>query len=94
MIGELVMTEIPEAIDPLARKLWDMSQRVGMRIADEPLEKRETAFATAERTVREMATQMGVFGGNVEAVVKLHMDLIRQTVTAIDVGGGAKGGHA
>jgi len=88
------MADEPNNIDEIAKPLWGMAQRVGMRIAEMPLEKRAHAFAIAERALREAAQASGMAGAQAEGLIKLQMEAIRGMVTNIDVGGSPKGGNA
>ena len=89
------MTEIPESIQFIARRLWDMQQRLAVQIAEKPLEQREAAFSIVERVVRDMAKQMGnVPEDKMDDFVNLQMEVVRQFVTEIDVGGSPQGGNA
>jgi hypothetical protein len=88
------MVEAPKDFESAARQLWDMLQRVATHIAAKPLEQREAAFALTERTVRRLAKEMKLADESTDAFVKSFMDLLRQFVTEIDVGGSPQGGRA
>jgi hypothetical protein len=88
------MADAPGSLDAFARETRDMAQRLGMQIAGVRLEKREAAFAFAERTFRETALGLGVAAGQAHAFAELQMDVIRRTVIDIDVGGYPQGGNA
>jgi hypothetical protein len=62
-----------------------MARRVGMRIAELPIDVRETAFAGAERCIRGAGRDLGVAGPQLDSIVDLQMRAIRQIVTDIDV---------
>jgi hypothetical protein len=74
--------------------MWDMMQRVAMRIAGMPLGQRESAFAVTERSVKQMASEMKIADGEIDDFVNHVMGAIRQFVTEIDVGGSPQGGRA
>jgi hypothetical protein len=66
-----------------------------VQIAEKPLELREAAFAVVENEVRQMANLMGVVPDNrMDDFVKLQMEVVRQFVKEIDVGGRPQGGNA
>jgi hypothetical protein len=88
------MTDVPEDLEQIARLMWDMMQRVAMRIATMPLEQRESAFAITKLSVRKMATEMKIADGEIDTFVDNMMGAIRQFVTEIDVGGSPQGGRA
>jgi hypothetical protein len=88
------MTDVPKGVQAAARQLWDMLQRVAMRIAGEPPEQRDVAFAIAERSLRQMAKEMRIPDANIDDFVIRQMELLRQFVTEIDVGGSPRGGRA
>jgi hypothetical protein len=81
-----------EDLEPFARQLWGIMQRVAMQIAGMPLEQQESAFAIAERSVRQMATEMKIADG--DDFVNRLMGAIRKFVTEIDVGDSPQGGRA
>lgn len=81
--------------EPWQKKLWDMGQRVAVQVAEKPLEQREAAFAAIERVIRDMVVEMKVFAADkIDDAVNLQMQLIRETVEKIDVGGSPQGGNA
>ena len=81
--------------EELQRKLWDMGQRVAVQIAEKPRELREAAFSIVEQTVRDMVVDMRVFAADkIDEAVALQMQLIRETVEKIDLGGSPQGGRA
>lgn len=88
------MSDAQQIAEDLAKQGWDMAQRVGMRIAALPLEKRETAFLTAEPALRELAQNLGVKPPGVDKFVALHIQVMRDIVLKIDVGGSPQGGKA
>jgi hypothetical protein len=88
------MADLPEDLEQIARVMWDMMQRVAMRIASMPLEQRESGFAVTERSVTQMASQMKIADGEIDDFVKHVMGTIRHFVTEIDVGGSPQGGRA
>jgi hypothetical protein len=88
------MADAPKDLEPIARLIWDMIQRVAMRIAAMPLEQRESAFAVTERSVRQMGSEMKIADGEIDDFVNHVMGAIRQFVTEIDVGGRPQGGRA
>jgi hypothetical protein len=88
------MADATEGIDAFVKQTRDMAQRLGMQIAGVRLEKREAAFAIAARVFRESALGLGVAAGQAHAFAELQMDVIRQTVIDIDVGGYPHGGNA
>lgn len=88
------MGDVPKNLEEVASKLWGMTQRVGMQIAAKPQEQRTKAFTVAERSLRDMAKQMGIADGQMDGFIELQMKAIRQMVTQIDVGGTPEGGNA
>ena len=88
------MADATEDIDAFAKQTRDMAQRLGMQIAGVRLERREEAFAIAERVFRESAIGIGVAADRADAFTELQMKAIRQTVIEIDVGGYPQGGNA
>jgi hypothetical protein len=80
--------------DTDAREGWAMAQRVGSRIADLPIEARESAFAATERCLREAGTELGVRGKQLDRIVDLQMTAIRRIVTDIDISVSPQGGGA
>ncbi len=88
------MADAVRSLDAFAKQTRDMAQRLGMQIAGVRLERREAAFAFAERTFRETALGLGVASSQAHAFAELQMDVIRRTVSDIDVGGYPQGGNA
>ena len=88
------MADVPEDVEALARHAWGAAQRIGMQIAELPLDRREAAFATAERAFQQAARELGHAGERVDEFIKIQMDAIREIVTNIDVGGSPQGGRA
>jgi hypothetical protein len=88
------MADVPDDFEPNARLMWDMMQRVAMRIAIMPLEERESAFAVTESLVRQKASEAKIADGEIDDFVNHLMGSIRQLVTEIDVGGSPQGGRA
>jgi hypothetical protein len=74
---------MPEDIDAVTRQCWAMAQRVGMQIAELPLEVREVAFAGTERCLRSAGSERGVAHPQLDSIVKIQMSAIRQIVTDI-----------
>ena len=70
--------------DTAAQHCWSMAQRVGIKIAELPVDVREMAFAGAERCFREAGSELGVVGPQLDGIVDLQMTAIRQIVTDID----------
>jgi hypothetical protein len=62
-----------------------MAQRVGVKIAELPIDVREMALAGAERCIRAAGRELGVAGPQLESIVDFQMRAIRQIVTDIDV---------
>ena len=87
------MVDVPENIKAIADQALGMAQRVALRIAGMPLDKRESAFAIAERSLRESAKEMGVTGDQIESFIELQMKAIWQITTDIDVSGRPRGGN-
>jgi hypothetical protein len=87
------MADVPDDLEPNARLMWDMMQRVAMRIAIMRLEERESAFAVTERLVKQKA-EAKIADGEIDDFVNHLMGTIRQLVTEIDVGGSLQGGRA
>ena len=88
------MADVPKSVEEIARQSWGMAQRVGIQIAAKSQEQRAEAFAIAERSLRETATEMGISSEKMDAFIKLQMEAIRAWVMNIDVGGSPKGGTA
>jgi hypothetical protein len=88
------MTDVPENVEAIARQSWGMAQRVGMKIAAMPLDQREAAFVTAERSLHDTALEMGMAGERMDGFIKIQMEAIRGMVQNIDVGGSPQGGNA
>ena len=61
-----------------------MAQRVGVQIAELPIDMRETAFAGAERCLRAAGRDLGVAGPQLDSFIDLQMRAIRQIVTDFD----------
>jgi hypothetical protein len=76
-----------------AKKLADMAQRVSMRIAELPLERREDAFTAAELEMKAIAEQVGMPESR-EELVRLLMKGLRKMVLDLDVSGQPQGGKA
>ena len=74
-----------DGTEKLARHCWSMAQRVGMQIAELPIDVREMAFAGAERCIRAAGRDLGVAGPQLESIVDFQMTAIRQIVTDIEV---------
>ncbi len=89
-----VEADAPRSLDAFAKQARDMAQRLGMQIAGVRLERREAAFAFAERTFRETALGIGVTASQAHAFAELQMNVIRRTVVDIDLGGCPQGGNA
>jgi hypothetical protein len=80
MIAIRGMTDkIPEAV---AKQLWDAAQRIGMGIAELPLDQRDEAFATCEKAFQEAARDRGVSEVRLAGLVKLQMEAVRGMVSA------------
>ena len=60
---------------------WSIARRVGMQIAELPIDVREMAFAGAERCFRAAGRDLGVVGPQLDSIVDLQMRAIRQIVT-------------
>jgi hypothetical protein len=84
----------PEDVEKTAQQLWGSAQRIGMRIAEMPREKREETFALAERALWDAAKKMGMPEDKIEGLVKIQMEAIRGMVMNLDVSGSPKGGRA
>lgn len=78
---------MPEGTDAIAYQCWAMAERVGMQIAELPVEVREIAFAGTERCLREVGSERGVAIQQLDFIVNLQMRAIRQIVADIDVSG-------
>ena len=76
--------EVSDDTEKMARHCWSMAQRVGMQIAELPIDVREMAFAGAERCIRAAGRDLGVAGPQLDSIVDLQMRAIRQIVTDID----------
>jgi hypothetical protein len=86
--------KVPEQVEAIAKQAWDSGQRMAMQIAAQPLELREAAFGLAVNAIKESAEVHGMSDSQRDGWVDLHMKLIRQMVTEIDVGGHPQGGKA
>jgi len=87
------MTGKPQ-VEALAKPLWEMAQRIGMRIAALPPGEREQALASAERSLREAAEKISVPAERANALIKVAMQVVLATVSNIDSGDASEGGHA
>jgi hypothetical protein len=76
---------VSDNTDKMARHCWSMARRVGMQIAELPVDMREKAFFGAERCIRAAGCDLGVAGSQLDSLVDLQMWAIRQIVTDIDV---------
>jgi hypothetical protein len=76
--------EVSDGAEKMARHCWSMAQRVGMQIAELPIDMRETAFAGAERCLRAAGRDLGVAGPQLDSFIDLQMRAIRQIVTDFD----------
>jgi hypothetical protein len=81
-------------IDAITDQCWAMAERVGAQIAELPNDIRETAFAGAEHCLREAGSELGVAGQQLDCIVNLQMNAIRQVVTYMDVSRNPRGGTA
>jgi tRNA G26 N,N-dimethylase Trm1 len=88
------MADVPKNVEEIAKRMWDMAQRVAVQIAEKPSDLRDAAFAVVGRNVREMAKEMKVPADKIDAFVELQMQAMRKHVTDIDVGGSPQGGKA
>jgi hypothetical protein len=88
------MADAPKSIEEIARHAWGAAQRIGMRIAEMPLDQREAGFKIAEESLQEAARKMGIDGDRMDQFIKIQMDAIRGMVQNIDVGGNPQGGRA
>jgi hypothetical protein len=61
-----------------------MARRVGMQIAELPIDVREMAFAGTERCFRAAGRDLGVVGTQLDSIVDLQMKAIRQIVADMD----------
>jgi hypothetical protein len=75
---------VSDDTEKMARHCWSMAQRVGMQIAELPIDMRETAFAGAERCLRAAGRDLGVAGPQLDSFIDLQMRAIRQIVTDFD----------
>jgi hypothetical protein len=76
---------VSDDTEKLTRNCWSMAQRVGVQIAELPIDMREMALAGAERYIRAAGCDLGVAGPQLDSLVDLQMKAIRQIVTDIDV---------
>jgi hypothetical protein len=76
---------VSDDTEKMARHCWSMAQRVGVKIAELPIDVREMAFAGAERCLREAGNELGVAGPQLDSIVDLQMRAIRQVVTDVDL---------
>jgi hypothetical protein len=70
--------------ETVAQRCWSMAERVGMQIAELPVEVHEMAFTGAERCIRAAGRELGVAGAQLDSIVDLQMTAIRQIVTDMD----------
>jgi hypothetical protein len=75
---------VSEHFDAITRHCRAMAQRVGMQIAELPVNVREVAFAGAETCLRTAGSELGVAGQQLDSLVDLQMSAIRQVVTDFD----------
>ena len=80
--------------DEMIDKLWDASQRIAMQIAALPLELRNEAYEATEEAMRDTAKLLDMEHHNVPKFLSLQLQLIREVVARIDLGGAPSGGHA
>ena len=80
--------------DEQARKLFDLCLRVAMEVAARPLLQREVCIAVVEQALRDGFTSIGAKGAQLDDLVEKHVELMRQFVHEIDVGGCPQGGNA
>ena len=71
--------------ETVAQHCWSMARRVGLRIAELPVDMREMAFAGAEHCLRAAGSELGIAGPQLDSLTDLQMKAIRQIVTDIDV---------
>ena len=64
------MTETDIEREPIARQLWDMTQRIAVQVAEKPIVLREAAFAIAARAFADMARDMNVQEDKRDGVVR------------------------
>jgi hypothetical protein len=76
---------VSDNTETVAQHCWSMARRVGMQIAELPVDVRETAFVGAERCIRAAGCDLGVAGPQLDSLVDLQMKAIRQIVTDIEV---------
>jgi hypothetical protein len=81
-------------VEQLSQKMWSAAQRIGMRIAEMPVDQREEGFAMAKRVLEDTAREMGVTGKAADELIHIQMEAIRGMVQNIVVGGGPQGGRA
>lgn len=82
-------------MDESAKKLlWESAQRIAMKIAELPLEQRETAFEIAKQSLEEAGAMQKIDGPRYTAFVEIQIKAIRDIVVDLDVSGQPKGGHA
>lgn len=93
-LGSKAMADQPENFEKIARRLWDMAQRVGMQVAEKPTGLRDAAFAIVERQVRQMAKEMRIADHRIDAFVRIQMEAVRAMVAQIDASGNPQGGNA
>jgi hypothetical protein len=75
---------VSDGTQTVAWHCWSMARRVGMQIAELPIDVREMAFAGAERCFRAAGRDLGVVGPELDSIVDLQMRAIRQIVTDMD----------
>jgi hypothetical protein len=76
---------VSDGTETVAQHCWSMAQRVGVKIAELPIDVREMALAGAERCIRAAGRDLGVAGPQLDSIVDLQMRAIRQVVTDVDV---------
>jgi hypothetical protein len=76
--------EVSNDFDATARHHWAMAQRVGMQIAELPINVRDRALAGTETSLREAGSELGIAGQQLESLVDLQMKAIRRVVADLD----------
>jgi hypothetical protein len=75
---------VSDNTETVAQHCWSMARRVGLRIAELPVDMREMAFVGAEHCLRAAGSELGIAGPQLDSLIELQMKAIRQIVTDIE----------
>jgi hypothetical protein len=93
-VATLSEEKIPENVEAIARQAWDSAQRIAMQIAGIAAERREAAFNSAVRAMKESAAVHGMSDAQRDGWIVIQMNAIREMAKEIDASGQPQGGHA